>query len=269
MLFEGEVAGSKCFKFGSAATGLFLPKADIDMVIIHKDLKSPELFKRAKKVVKERPDRFIHVEYIENARVPLIKFAHAPSGFEFDVCFNEDGGLHAVSEIQAALRRYPEIRPLFLVLKLFLRQRRMHETFTGGLGSFLLFCMLLHFLRDFKARLVRNLGTYAVQNLTLSLLLMQFLFYYGVTFQYSEFEIDLCGDKPVRRKKSADNTFSFVSPNDPALNLGAGCFKFFDIVRVFKNRYNFLANFEHFPGESMLVHLINPSRTAFDRLGSH
>lgn len=37
---------------------------------------------------------------------------------------------------------YPSLRPLVLVLKYMLLQRQLHETFSGGVGSFLLFLMV-------------------------------------------------------------------------------------------------------------------------------
>jgi non-canonical poly(A) RNA polymerase PAPD5/7 len=268
-LFETEIPGSKCFKFGSAATQLFLPKADIDMVILNKGLSSEELFKKAKKVVKNAEERFQNVEFVESARVPLIKFCEPTSGFEFDVCFNEEGGLFAIQEVVTALEHYPEIKYLFLILKIFLRQRKMHNSYTGGIGSFLLFCMLLHFLRDHKARVVRDMGTYAVQNLTLSHLLLQFLLYYGVVFNYADLEIDMTKSPNIQKKKDRNNSFSLVSPQDPTQNLGYACFKFYEIFRIFKNRYNYITNLEHQRGDSMLVHLINPLKGIFDRMESH
>lgn len=48
--------------------------------------------------------------------------------------------------------KYPELKYLYMVLKVFLYQRNLHETFKGGIGSFLLFAMILAFLRDFKAQ---------------------------------------------------------------------------------------------------------------------
>ena len=39
---------------------------------------------------------------------------------------------------QGYVRDIPQVKPLVLVLKFFLRQRKLHETYHGGVGSFLL-----------------------------------------------------------------------------------------------------------------------------------
>ncbi len=45
--------------------------------------------------------------------------------------------------IRGMMSSYPSLRPLVLVLKYMLLQRHQHETFSGGVGSFLLFLMVL------------------------------------------------------------------------------------------------------------------------------
>ena len=39
------------------------------------------------------------------------------------------------------MRLFPELSPLVLFLKLFLSQRNLHETFMGGMGSYVLVCV--------------------------------------------------------------------------------------------------------------------------------
>lgn len=239
------------------------------MVILNNELSSAALFKKAKNVVSKQKGRFENMEFVQSARVPIIKFFDTACGFEFDVCFNEEGGLFAIEEIKNAIRRYPEMKYLFLILKLCLRQRKFNSSYTGGIGSFLLFCMLLHFIRDHKMRLVNEFGPWALQNLTLSHLLLQFLYYYGVGFNYADLEIDVCKKPYVRQKQFKNNAFSLISPQDPTQNIGNACFKFYEIFKMFKNRYFYLTCSEHGNGESILVHLINPCYAVFDRAESH
>lgn len=239
------------------------------MVILNKELSSASLFKKAKNVVSKHRGRFENIEFVQSARVPIIKFFDTTCGFEFDVCFNEEGGLFAIEEIINAIRRYPEMKYLFLILKLCLRQRKFNSSYTGGIGSFLLFCMLLHFIRDHKIRLLHEHGVWALQNLTLSHLLLQFLHYYGIAFNYADQEIDVSKKPYVRQKQFKSNAFSLISPQDPSQNIGNACFKFYDIFKMFKNRYFFITSTEHDDGESILVHLINPCFAVFDRTESH
>ena len=43
-------------------------------------------------------------------------------------------------------KKFPELRPLILVLKAFLKSRQLNETFTGGVGSFLLTILVTSYL---------------------------------------------------------------------------------------------------------------------------
>ena len=101
--------------FGSQATGLFLPTSDIDLVILFKkkddEVKSDEKEKSIEKqemkdytpmasplksladaLKDEWREELSYLEVIENARVPLVKFTHGPSGISFDVCFDQETG---------------------------------------------------------------------------------------------------------------------------------------------------------------------------------
>lgn len=264
-LFEAAIPDARCYKFGSAATNLFIPGADIDFTILKQDTTSEELFRQAKKVVKANKAKFKNIEFIESARVPLIKLLDIESNYEFDICFNEEGGLFAIEEILRAIKIYPEIPYLILLLKIFLRQRKMQNSYTGGIGSFLLFCMVLNFFRDQKLLIIDKQGEECLSKLTLAYWLMNFLAYYGYKFDYMNYEIDMASYPYVRKKREATSGFSLISPQNPDQNLGSSCFKFYDVFKVFKNRYNYVMNIEHKKGESILCHLINPSKVNFEK----
>lgn len=264
-LLEEKIENSTCCKFGSAATYLFIPNADIDLVLLNRSISTSDLFQKAKKVISKSKTRFENVEFIESARVPLIKFFDKESGYEFDLCFNEEGGLVAIAEINQAIATYPEIKYIFLLLKIFLRQRRMHSSYTGGLGSFLLFCMVLHFSREYRDKIVYNFGIDAIKKITLAEILLQFLNYYGSEFNNINDEIVITSAPYIRKKKQKTMGFSLISPQDPEQNLGGACFKFYEIFKVFKNRYNFMTNVPNEKGQSILKHLINPSERVFKK----
>ena len=77
------------------------------------------------------------------AQVPLLKFVESQSGLHFDVCANSTNGVENSSFIRQRLVRYPAVRPLLIALKCVLQQHGLHDTFTGGIGSYLLFLMAL------------------------------------------------------------------------------------------------------------------------------
>lgn len=51
------------------------------------------------------------------------------------------------------------MRYLIMVLKAILKLRDLNETYKGGIGSFLLFCMILTFLREYRKDLFKNCKT--------------------------------------------------------------------------------------------------------------
>ena len=59
-------------------------------------------------------------------------------------------------------------------------------------------------------------------------------------------------------------SFSLFSPQDPTHDIGNASFRMKEIANLFKNRYNFLKNYNFKPGESILKVLINPSNEEFD-----
>lgn len=72
---------------------------------------------------------------------------HIDTQLPFDISVNKRDGLKQVDHVHKMKRLYPEFEPLVFVIKTMLKIRNMSETYTGGIGSFLLFCMILHFLR--------------------------------------------------------------------------------------------------------------------------
>ncbi|MFN7124084.1 MAG: hypothetical protein ACK4NM_18815, partial [Hydrogenophaga sp.] len=77
----------------------------------------------------------------------IIKFKHAASGVAVDISFDVPGGLRTAEMVKDYMRRFPMIKPLALVLKYFLAQRDLNETYTGGVGSFMLTMMLVSMMQ--------------------------------------------------------------------------------------------------------------------------
>ena len=68
-----------------------------------------------------------HAQVIAKAKVPIIKFVELPSGLSFDVSFDVANGPAAAAGVRALVGRLPPVKPLLLVLKIFLQQREMNE----------------------------------------------------------------------------------------------------------------------------------------------
>lgn len=149
------------------------------------------------------PDTFSEVNYIRSAKVPIIKFIYTKNNIHFDVSVNKFDGISQLKEVQQALVTYPEMRYLIFINKCLLKQRELSETYTGGIGSFLLFSMILCFLRESRKSKV---------NYLLSDYLLMFMEFYGLRSW---------GDKRVFMKKhqiaerDPDGVeFSLMSPQD-------------------------------------------------------
>ena len=70
---------------------------------------------------------------IAKAKVPIIKFEEASSSFNFDISFDVANGPVAAAFVSQLMLQLPAMRPLVLVLKIFLQQREFNEvqaTFT-------------------------------------------------------------------------------------------------------------------------------------------
>ncbi|XP_016754635.1 terminal nucleotidyltransferase 4B isoform X3 [Gossypium hirsutum] len=61
------------------------------------------------------------------ARMPIIKFVKKKSGVAFDISFDVDNGPKAAEFIKEAVLKWPQLRPLCLILKVFLQQRDLNE----------------------------------------------------------------------------------------------------------------------------------------------
>ena len=67
------------------------------------------------------------VQVIAKAKVPIIKFREAVSGFDFDVSMEVPDGPVAGEFVAQLMAELPPMRPLILVLKIFLQQREFNE----------------------------------------------------------------------------------------------------------------------------------------------
>jgi len=107
---------------------------------------------------------------LRHASVPILRFVDIVSGLPIDVSINNAGRANA-DRTRIELQRRPAMRPVLLALKVLLRQLRLHETYSGGIGSHLLFAMVLkacsegplepHPGADLGALLLRVLRQYA------------------------------------------------------------------------------------------------------------
>jgi hypothetical protein len=66
-------------------------------------------------------------QIIGKAKVPIVKYEDAATGLNLDVSFDATNGPQAAEYVQRLMARLPPMRPLTLLLKLFLHQRELNE----------------------------------------------------------------------------------------------------------------------------------------------
>ena len=134
--------------FGSTVTGLALVDSDIDVLVSSALSKHSSAGKPLNQVRRQLQRQKLvaagPMEVIPSARVPLIKFVAKGTNVKVDLAFEREPGSAITSDLQSKqLKRCPAAAPLILVLKAFLRQRSANNAVTGGIGSYLLFWMVM------------------------------------------------------------------------------------------------------------------------------
>jgi len=223
--------------FGSSSTGLSLPNADVDVAILDVPCSPGEAMKLlADSMLAAR--EISSLELVESARVPVAKLRSRVCGLRADVVFNQANGLETSRFLRARMQEFPQLRPLILFLKLFLLQRRLNDTYTGGMGSFLLSNVVLHFLQRHPSGW--DPARYA--KVSLGQLLYDFFKYFGEEFQYEwrgisvldggrsfdKFERGSCGGHYHRGVH-----LCLESPMDPSVDVGGACHRMSMVKSLF------------------------------------
>ena len=86
------------------------------------------------------------IEPLKHTKVPLIKLRDKQTDINVDISFNRTNGIYCVKLVKFLQKKYPELRPLILILKSFLKSRQLNETYHGGVGSFLLTMLVTSYL---------------------------------------------------------------------------------------------------------------------------
>lgn len=173
------------FAFGSFAAGLYLPNADMDLVVIsneylnsglkvacqsHKNMHKFATQLRVSRVAKEES-----VEVIVHAKVPLIKFVDRITSIKVDLSFENQTGLIANSTFLTWKTQFPAMPILVTVIKQFLMMRGLNEVVNGGLGGLSVTCLVTSLLQNMPRVQTRELTP---EN-HLGEMLIEFLDFYG------------------------------------------------------------------------------------------
>lgn len=184
--FQRRYSGVTIHAFGSFASGMYLPTADIDLVLL-----STSFTKTGIRAFGERKGQiyafaaFVKnsglavdgtVEAIASARVPILKWVDKLTGLRVDLSFDNDSGLLANRTFQVWSEQYPAMPVLVSVVKQFLLLRGLNEVPTGGLGGFSITCIVTSLLQHMPRNREENIGA----------LLMEFFYFYGKVFNFEK-----------------------------------------------------------------------------------
>ncbi|KAH0472212.1 MAG: hypothetical protein KVP17_004514 [Porospora cf. gigantea B] len=125
----------------------------------------------------------LEFEVFANAEVPILKFVDSATRLLVDVTLNQIDGPVTSMYLRDYATRNSIFRPLILILKLFLRQHKMNDTHSGGIGSYLVSLMLIVCLKN-----NRHL---TVDPPHLGHSLMMFFQLYGAELEYDKVGISL------------------------------------------------------------------------------
>ncbi|UNI22843.1 Polynucleotide adenylyltransferase [Purpureocillium takamizusanense] len=228
-------ASAEVRPFGSFMSGLYLPTADMDLVVCSASFMrgGPPTYLSAKSwlykfqkflVVQDVADGD-SIEVIAHARIPLVKFVDKATGLKVDVSFENLGGVRAVDTFLKWKEDYPAMPILVTVVKHFLLMRGLNEPVNGGIGGFTVICLVVSMLQmnpEVQSRTIKpehHLGDF----------LLDFLDLYGRHFEHEANAISLTSPIGyINKNKVKSLTYrnrdrlSIIDPNNSSNDISGG-----------------------------------------------
>ncbi|VUC29811.1 unnamed protein product [Clonostachys rosea] len=247
-------ASATVHPFGSFMSELYLPTADMDLVVCSASFSrgGPPtylgaknwLYKFRKLLTAQKVAEDDAIEVIAHARIPLVKFVDKATGLKVDVSFENLGGVEAVDTFLAWKATYPSMPILVTVIKHFLLMRGLNEPVNGGIGGFSVICLVVSMLQLMPQVQSRNL----VPEHHLGEMLLEFFQLYGRNFEYEKNAISLTGRRIGYIRKSDvssltyrnNGRFSIIDPNNVSNDISGGSSNTRSIVARFDEAYSLL-----------------------------
>ncbi|KAK3037945.1 hypothetical protein RJ639_031836, partial [Escallonia herrerae] len=273
------------------------------VVILGSNIRTPQIGLHALSRALSQRGVAKKIQVIAKARVPIIKFVEKRSGVAFDISFDVDNGPKAAEFIQDAISKWPQLRPLCLILKVFLQQRELNEVYSGGIGSYALLAMLIAMLRlDVVLRkVVVHISRFLFLNLllvpcdgfdcnlnfwdwqvspehNLGVLLVNFFDIYGRKLNTCDVGVSCNGAGTFFFKNSKGFSIkgrpaliSIEDPQAPENDIGKNSFNYFQIRSAFAMAFTTLTNAKTIlglgPNRSILGTIIRPDEVLVERKG--
>ncbi|CAH1412155.1 unnamed protein product [Lactuca virosa] len=253
--------------FGSNATGLSLPTSDVDLVVCLPPVRNLEPIKEAgilegrngiKETCLQHAARYLanqewvkndSLKIVENTAIPIIMLVvQVPfddsipelTGMELiriDISFKAPShtGLQTTELVKELTEQFPAATPLALVLKQFLADRSLDQSYSGGLSSYCLILLITRFLQHehhYGRPINQNFGG----------LLMDFFYFFGNVFDPRQMRISVQGSGVYinRERGYSIDPIYIDDPLYPANNVGRNCFRIHQCIKAFADAYSTL-----------------------------
>lgn len=240
--FQSRYSGTQLRPFGSFASEIYLPTADLDLVLM-----STNFMRTGRKTFGEHKGqiyayaKFLRtldiavpnsIETIAGARVPILKFVDKLSGLRVDLSFDNDSGLIANSTFQRWKSEVPVLPVIVIVVKQFLLLRGLNEVPTGGLGGFSITCLVMSLLQHLPhGYMERNLAG----------ILIDFFDFYGNVLDIDNIGIRMNPpgyfSKRVYKPNKGHNEvrLAIEDPNNPSNDISGGTREIGLVLRSFSD----------------------------------
>ncbi|KAI8590633.1 hypothetical protein BDZ88DRAFT_90771 [Geranomyces variabilis] len=218
---RAHVPGAYVELFGSGRTTLALKDSDLDMVIFDP---TPSNASGAKQLRKWMRPLGFHISrpMVVPAKVPIMQ---AKAGnVSVDISLNQAAGLSSLQVTTKLMAEHPQLRPLVLVLKHFLRIRDLNSAPSSSLGSYAITLWVASFLKIHALMMPRR---YESGDVNLGTIFLDFLktFRDGGSFDFAAMGLDagnneepIC-DNPV----GSGSSFYVQDAAEPYKNVAAAC----------------------------------------------
>jgi DNA polymerase sigma len=111
---------AKFLLFGSTGGNLAIRGSDIDIAVIEERVPFHKLFFTCSQLLYQ-DDSYSYVEQLSCATVPILKLKDKATSISADMTFNRPDSYRGVHCALGMQIQFPELRPLYFVLKSFLR----------------------------------------------------------------------------------------------------------------------------------------------------
>ncbi|XP_060218892.1 uncharacterized protein LOC132645746 isoform X1 [Lycium barbarum] len=146
-------------------------------------------------------------------------------------------GLQTTELVKELTEQFPAATPLALVLKQFLADRSLDQSYSGGLSSYCLVLLITRFLQHehhHSRPIDQNLGS----------LLMDFFYFFGNVFDPRQIRVSIQGSGLYinRERGCSIDPICIDDPLYPTNNVGRNCFRIHQCIKAFADAYSTLEN---------------------------